>query len=237
MKQKRGKRPGKIPQPREPSNGDKLMGLSMLVASALYLVVLWRAQSFLDSLEVTSAVNIRLRNPLVPVAQKPKKYLIFDGFMKGQGAGNTVSGLLAAHLFGLEFDRIVCISEGFQIFHSAFESIVPEVLADCPDVLKEKVQKRISFHSFGTAPDECRLKEKLSSSTRIISMKGNTYPRWPVIPDNFFFTFYKAKPDLLMMLPYDPKVPPKTVVHLRVSVATSLGVREAIGLIFSWHSI
>lgn len=39
--------------------------------------------------------------------------------------------------------------------------------------------------------------------------------RWPLVPDNLFFIYYRPKKDFLDILPYDPESPPTTVVHLR----------------------
>jgi hypothetical protein len=44
-------------------------------------------------------------------------------------------------------------------------------------------------------------------------MESNTYPRWPAVPDNLFLDNYRAKPELVKLLPY--KESPTTVVHLR----------------------
>ena len=109
----------------------------------------------------------------------------------------------------------------FGDFSLAFQPIYPpEAVEDCPDISAKasegRVQdKHITLNNFGKVPNECELKEVLSSHTVIVVITGNTYPRWPVVPDNFFFTFYKAKRELVEMLPYNVNDGPGTVVHLR----------------------
>jgi hypothetical protein len=148
-----------------------------------------------------------------------KKFIVFKGFVNGQGAGNIVSGLLAAHLLGIEFNRTVCVDRDYVEFHHAFEAVYPHAVAECPNVLDSWKQYKevlhISLVNFGKTPNECELQEQLASDSLILNLTANTYPRWPVVPDNLFFTYYKAKPELLKILPYDPSQPPKTVVHLR----------------------
>ncbi len=166
-----------------------------------------------------------------------KKFLIFNGFLHEQGNGNIISGLLAAHLLGLEFNRTVCVSERYEDFHDAFVPIHPDTVANCPKALEwarlnhenrkhgdgevlrwgDYADREWTIHliNFKSPPDECQLQAQLASNVPILFLEGNTYPRWPVVPDNFFFTYYKAKPELLQMLPYDPSHPPTTVVHLR----------------------
>lgn len=152
------------------------------------------------------------------------RFLFFSGIFGGQGTGNIVSGLLAAHLLGEEFNRTVCVLPNYQAFLSVFDPI--QNVEKCARVLpnhsgnsplsfyqEQHGEDHIQLINFIAPPDECALQEKLSSRVRILYLMGNTYPRWPSVPDRYFFQHYRPKPVLLEALPY--KVPPTTVVHLR----------------------
>jgi hypothetical protein len=146
------------------------------------------------------------------------KYIIFKPIKKGQGTGNIIAGLLAAHLLALEFNRIVCVSPLYKTFLDAFEPANPVAIEKCPKLLAGDLPTRtynnyLRLINYDKAPDECALKDTLASDIPVIYIESNTYPRWPAIPDNFFFTHYRAKPELLKALPY--KESPTTVVHLR----------------------
>lgn len=150
---------------------------------------------------------------------RPTKYLIFVGQFPGQGTGNIISGLLAAHLLGEEFHRVVCVQD-YPAFTDFFDSVHPITKLKCPSIVPAKFppadsQHHITLINFYSAPDECDLQDRLNSDVPILFMTGNTYPRWPKVPDNFFFRYYQAQPKLLAALPYNPQSPPTTVVHLR----------------------
>jgi hypothetical protein len=160
---------------------------------------------------------------------KGLKFLIFHRLQEAQGAGNHMHGLLAAHLLGDEFGRVVCVSDHYREFHLAFESADPTAMAHCPDILNRHNQEPpmtrrdhtielLNYRMFD-GPNECALKELLSSSTRVLHLNANTYPRWPQVPPHIhFFAFYKAKPSLLDILPYpqnNNNESPPIVVHLR----------------------
>jgi hypothetical protein len=128
-----------------------------------------------------------------------------------------MSGLLAAHLMGEEFSRIVCVEKDYADFHAAFELKDARVRALCetlvehePDVPPEDLLQAISF---ANAPNECELQERLALDTKVIKFKGNTYPRWPKVAHNFFLKFYQPRVALLDILPYTKQ--PESVVHLR----------------------
>jgi hypothetical protein len=143
-----------------------------------------------------------------------KKFLIFHPIKTNQGLGNVISGLLAAHLFGLEFNRTVCVSREYEGFHQAFEAL--HNVEECKEMesIGEQVTKSwIRIYNYEGAPNEYRLKENLSSDEPVMHHIGNTYPRWPVVPDDFFRRFYKPRKALLDTLPW--KEPPRVVVHLR----------------------
>lgn len=190
-----------------------IRSIFILLLFSLYMIFLFVSESFLEGLQ-------QKRQDLEP----PKRgYIIFEEIAMGQGTGNVISGLLAAHLLGLEFDRLVCVREQYAMFHQAFESIDPRVSKFCPDILKqEKDIKKDCKHcymqlvTYMKPPDECVLQQLLASDKeKIVILQANTYPRWPHIPSkDFFFQFYRAKRDLIEYLPY--KTPPSTVVHLRV---------------------
>jgi hypothetical protein len=156
-----------------------------------------------------------------PAPQEPStddKFIIFIPITGGQGTGNIIAGLLAVHLLALEFDRTVCVSPLYKKFLDAFESANPVAMEKCPKLFagnlpNETDENSVRLITFGYAPNECLLKETLASDIPVLYIESNTYPRWPVIPDNFFFTNYRAKPELLKALPY--KESPTTVVHLR----------------------
>jgi hypothetical protein len=44
------------------------------------------------------------------------KFIVFIPIAGGQGTGNIIAGLLAAHLLALEFNRIVCVSPLYKAF-------------------------------------------------------------------------------------------------------------------------
>jgi hypothetical protein len=122
-------------------------------------------------------------NPPSNLGKPPRKFLIFDSDLPGQGTGNIVSGLLSAHLLALEFGRIVCAE--YPKLYEAFELAHPWAIEHCPGALqhvRESVAagrelKRIFLVNYEEAPDECRLKRTLGSDEKYIVMVGNTYPR------------------------------------------------------------
>jgi hypothetical protein len=161
------------------------------------------------------------------------RFILFRKLKMGQGAGNIMNGLLAAHLLGQEFNRTVCVESGYKEFHDAFEAIDPFAVKYCSDILdaktddegdasKKESRSRLELVNFAlksAVVNECSLQEQLASPTiKVIEYRGNTYPRWPHVKEtNFFFRHYRARQALLDMLPYDYRhqPPPSTVVHLR----------------------
>ena len=163
-------------------------------------------------------------------------FIIFQGGRRGQGAGNHLQGLLAAHLFGLEFNRTVCLI--WDAFWEAFDYANTDHAALCRSlearfVNKTETQTTKEFRTqkkdlilwnFGsTDPDECVVRETLTSRQILyVSFSGNTYPGWrSEIPPSFFHRFYRPRPALLQALPYyNTNTPendyrPRVVVHLR----------------------
>jgi hypothetical protein len=156
------------------------------------------------------------------------RFILFRKLERGQGAGNIMNGLLAAHLLGQEFNRTVCVEDGYTGFHVAFEAIDPFAMKYCPNIMaalmlnnegqqSSRLLELVNFDD--NVVDECSLQGQLASPTiQVIEYIGNTYPRWPRIREsNFFFRHYRARPALLDILPYDDRgeQPPSAVVHLR----------------------
>jgi hypothetical protein len=233
----------------KPNLKAKVTGILILVAATLYLYFLWRTQSFLDTLEEGGRFSIpsllfrkhaatkpettsnggiitsqtgdeRIASELAPHETSTEhKFMIFIPITSGQGTGNIIAGLLAAHLLALEFSRIVCVSPIHKTFLDAFEPANPVAIEMCPKLLAAEdlpaktYGNSVRLVNFESVPDECELQDTLASDIPVIYMESNTYPRWPAIPDNFFFTYYRAKPALLELLPYQEA--PTTVVHLR----------------------
>ena len=150
------------------------------------------------------------------------RFLIFEGDrLKGQGAGNLMNGLLAVHLLAEEYDRIVCVIPQYD-FHMAFELIHPLHDKSCQKFFQENSeitldQDRVNVVNFLAPPDECELQAALASQGRkALYVQANTYPRWRTVPPRYFFRFYRAKSELVSMLPYSIEHRPSTVVHLRL---------------------
>ncbi|KAL7566130.1 hypothetical protein ACA910_003900 [Epithemia clementina (nom. ined.)] len=145
-------------------------------------------------------------------------FILFKGGGSSQGAGNHLQGLLAAHLFGLEFNRTVCIK--WSDFWEAFEYKDPEHAKLCQNVKFRSSNVALSLWNYGSGQyaDECLLYDQLSAQNNtVVAMTGNTYPGWRTeIPPNFFHRYYRPKQALVNSLPYDPNKPPKVVVHLRI---------------------
>jgi len=191
----------------------------------LNMLFMCEAQIELDEALVSTCSQIGRR--IDSTAQSQERFLVFSKMPLGQGAGNQMQGLLAAHLLGLDFNRIVCIGE-FEEFHQAFDVVHEPTRQACIELLQcERIPPKKSYTSlssktsitlinFMAKPDECELHDTLASEERVIWFTGNTYPGgWRPVPDNLFFTFYKPKQELVGMLPYPFENPPQSVVHLR----------------------
>ncbi|KAL7526289.1 hypothetical protein ACHAWF_001711, partial [Thalassiosira exigua] len=160
------------------------------------------------------------------------RYLVFTPIGSGQGEGNSMAGLLGTHLLGDEFDRIVCVSDRYSSFLDVFEPVHPWAIAKCPEIFRQDgggkhlrlSEENLRLITYETPPDECVLREKLMSGPDILYITSNTYPRWPLVPRNYFFRFYRPKNKLLAALPccngHDNTEnnyfgTPETVVHIR----------------------
>lgn len=121
----------------------------------------------------------------------------------------------------LEFNRTVCVAPSYKEFHTAFDlasilvrDFCRELFRDDSQLLPERSRDNsIRMINFGLTPDECKVRATLLSDHRVIYLVSNTYPRWPKVPSNFFFRYYRARDELLSILPY--AVQPEVVVHLR----------------------
>ena len=205
-----------------------------------------QSSSSLFSLPRLTPKSLRIRNPSKPyrfmgdlaleqeerarqkqqqaAADHPARFILFLPIQYGQGLGNIISGLLAAHLLGEEFHRIVCVSPEYSDFLELFEAVDEQVVRFCPSALEASRNITKTHHNsvrlitFEPAPNECALQTLLRDGPDILFMTANTYPRWPKIPQpHYFDKYYRAKPKLLASLPYNASQAPLTVVHLRQS--------------------
>jgi len=154
------------------------------------------------------------------------RYIIFKPIPHGQGTGQAMNGLLAAHLLGDEFDRVVCVTPTYEPFHVAFEPVQPQARKDCPTLKLDSKPKQIPLINYHSAPDECMLKGALESDQQIVYIVGNTYPRWRTVPDDYFTRFYRPTSKLQSIVPW--KEPPTTVVHLRKGDRESVDPRAGL---------
>jgi hypothetical protein len=181
--------------------------------------------------------NIEGRQLLEPTAKvapsartnttKNDRFLIYHlSSHPGQGTGNIISGVLAAHMLADEFNRIVCHVGYEQSFDRAFvwkntihASTCQEIISQAPPPKDNNTIVQNNFDE-SAIQSECAMKEMLRSSERILYYKGNTYPRWPSRSQgneaNYFDSIFRPTPALRSILPW-PSIfhPPPVVVHLR----------------------
>ena len=123
-----------------------------------------------------------------------------------------MAGLLAAHLLGDEFHRIVCINphHSNSNFLLVFEPIDPIANIKCPLLLQQQVPKRlrsthredVSLVNFVGVVDECELQNTMSDANRkVVHVVANTYPCWPTVPNHYFQYYYQPTTTLLDALP------------------------------------
>jgi hypothetical protein len=161
---------------------------------------------------------------------KLSKYIVFRQYQQGQGAGNQIHGLLAALVLGIEFDRIVCISQEETDLLDVFQPILLQAKQDCPTLPSQPYNSSLDLVvlNFETnPPDECRIRAILESKEPIVWYSGNTYPRWPDITYNIFEQYLEPTSQLLAVLPWTE--PPKVVVHLR-HVDSKRDIRKGLDL-------
>jgi hypothetical protein len=154
-----------------------------------------------------------------------------------QGVGNSLHGLLAAHLLGDEFDRTVCVSPSLAIWHAAFvprntahaqacRQLAARVASPHDDTRRRSrtnnnVPTLQLINFLPTPPNECRLQEALRSNTTLVKLQANSYPGWRTVPADYLLRFYQPRVALLELLRSQQQQqpqehdPPTTVVHLR----------------------
>ena len=202
---------------------------------AILIAVSWIIRSNGESASSKNNENNPIINPLHHITAKLQaqnknislsqpRYIEFFKIPAGQGLGNIMAGLLATHLLGDEFHRTVCISKhSFEEFFWAFRPVDPDILRWCPPMSSthsvgrpRKKIKRQRLITYSKPPDECKLQATLSSlDMDVVPIEANTYPRWPYVPQDYFFKFYEPTPALLRFLPYKDGSYPTVVVHLR----------------------
>ena len=169
------------------------------------------------SLRAVTLSNDQTRVLPPPPNHDERRFLVFFGSEKGgQGAGNIMQGLLAAHLLALEFNRTLCVH--WPSFSDAFEYADPQHEDLCQGAESWKLSyKFIIWNFISTAVNECHMRRVLSNAENtVLGFAGNTYPGWRSdIPPGFFHQHYRPKTALLNFLPYSKDNAPKEVVHLR----------------------
>jgi hypothetical protein len=191
-----------------------------------------QSQLIVEGVLTTTAKNDDSNNNNTSIADQDL-FLVFLADLGGQGTGNLISGLLAAHLLGQEYHRIVCVHPMYFKFLRVFEPVQLHIQTKCNEVHDKYSnsdyvsQHLVTLVNFIGAADECDLQNTMSDTTvRVVYMSGNTYPRWPVVPANFFLHHYQPKTVLLEALPYT--VQPKVVVHLREPDEQSIDPRAGL---------
>ncbi|KAG7352164.1 hypothetical protein IV203_008212 [Nitzschia inconspicua] len=168
-----------------------------------------------------------------PPRELPKSFLIYHHISgDGQGTGNIISGVLAAHLLAEEFNRTVChyglyryessMGRAFQWIDDRHTKLCEKALDIAPP---PNDTNRIIQRNFDRTAkrSECELKELLSNHQDypFLYYNGNTYPRWPTSAlsqlnrRDYFHEFYEPTSALLAILPWNVSNPPSTVIHLR----------------------
>lgn len=99
---------------------------------------------------------------------------------------HRLSNDTAAHLYGIEFNRVVCLTEGMRNFWDAYEAIDPDAIQHCPKLALQRPPTKGGRNTFdvltyGSPPNECQLQQLLQSDEPVVYMGGNTYPRWPEV--------------------------------------------------------
>jgi len=155
-------------------------------------------------------------NMTLPTEASSHRYLIYQGFLHGQGLGQFMSGLLATQLLGDEFNRVVCVQ--WQDFLHSFRYKENTLAAQlCPHLetlyqthWEDDDSLRLALINYGVPPNECLLKDRLASNQSVWTVMANTYPQWPSVPPQFLDRFYEFRFPHLLPSNLD------AVVHLRV---------------------
>jgi len=86
----------------------------------------------------------------------------------------------------------------------AFAPINDQAVLHCPEKVRWNKDNSIYLFNFGhTLPNECQLANVLNSSVPVLYLTGNTYPRWPVVQENFFLKHYQPTSRLLDVIPWN----------------------------------
>jgi hypothetical protein len=191
--------------------------MCQMIFAVVFMQQVWRAMQKEEIMIQSIDGDVVVLDDKPLVAEKNKNYIIYRHIHNGQGIGNILNGLLAAHLLGKEFHRTVCVSREYENFHLAFAPVHVSA-EECHLVESSSVptpSNTLSLLNYEKMPRECDIKHQVSNAESVLYFDGNTYPRWPSIPDQFFHQHYKPSESLLQVLPW--KDPPETVVHLRAA--------------------
>lgn len=197
--------------------------VAIVLCVAWWMLVLHHIEKTLESHLLSHRSTLRHAMSSMNAPAPYNRYIIFTGHDDlGQGEGNILTGLLAAHLLGLEFDRIVCVPHSWTAFRLAFRP--KHYQRECEEILRidgrvdKRLRKRYELRSwnFGHTSSECKLRQRLSSNERILPLGGNTYPKWTDVPSNWFDLLYEPTDALQLILPWKGRPPPRIVVHLRM---------------------
>ncbi|KAI2498123.1 hypothetical protein MHU86_16375 [Fragilaria crotonensis] len=185
--------------------------LAIFVVGIYFQFFIYRTERLLDSYLQHHTFLQQLRDSVGPSPEVRSRFLVFNT-IGGQGMGNILHGLLAAHMLGAEFNRTVCVSADWTDFHNAFRTVRHS--KECAEIDPVgKPQDSIVLLNFVPPPNECRLQSRLASAKPVMYIRGNTYPRWSLTPLGLWDKHYRPTQRLINALPY--KARPSTVVHLR----------------------
>ena len=200
----------------------KTMSTSIIIVLVICLFwygFTWRTQHILETfLKGNELYDFMEANRQPSHIIYPDKYIIVTP-LRGQGLGNQLNGLLAAHILADEFGRVLCVRhEGWKDFFQAMDYVNPQIQSLCENLshMHKTVashENTISLVNFRGVANECELRQKLASKSKVLFFTGNTYPRWSAVPPKYWLRHYRPTKALLDLLPW--KDPPHTVVHLR----------------------
>lgn len=185
---------------------------AILIMGLYFQFFIYRTQRLLDSYLQEHTFLQQLRDSVGTTPELERRILVFVKTEYGQGMGNILHGLLAAHMLGAEFNRTVCVSSDWTDFHDAFRTLSQSQA--CLGIDPKGIhQDSIALLNFVGPPNECRLQSRLASEKSVMYLTGNTYPRWPITPRGLWDKHYEPTERLISTFPY--KKGPSTVVHLR----------------------
>ncbi|OEU22152.1 hypothetical protein FRACYDRAFT_232305 [Fragilariopsis cylindrus CCMP1102] len=153
--------------------------------------------------------------------------------LTGQGLGNIISGILAAHRLAEEFQRTICHMGTYSSFDQAFTWKDLDHIQKCEEVLLD-IRNNNSWEDHKPTSSNTIVQYNYDES----SVQRNTYPRWPTNtitssdenddqmqtpprkqnqPRDYFHEKFKPTSHLLDIIPWNIDNPPSIVVHLRDS--------------------